>query len=549
MKVAMAQMNPTVGDVTGNLALVEKALRQCAPQKPDLVVFPELFLVGYPPRDLLERADFVQHCQEAVQRLQEISGAYQETGILVGTVTPTRRAAGNGLYNSALLIHQGSVLFRQHKSLLPTYDVFDESRYFDPAPEVETMPFRGQVLGISICEDAWNDPEFWPRRGYPVDPIEILARRKATVLINISASPFSVGKEQVRFRLIRSHARKHEMPFILVNQVGANDELIFDGRSLFIDARGEAVEVFPPFREHLAVIGTSAAGDPRQYVPQDDVESIHQALVLGIRDYARKCGFTKAALGLSGGIDSSLLCCLAAEALGPENVLGVAMPSRYSSQASLDDARHLAEELSVNFRVIPIDDLFTGYLETLKEDFHDTQPDVTEENIQARIRGNILMALSNKLGNLVLSPGNKSEMAVGYCTLYGDMSGGLSVLSDVPKTMVYQLARHINRDGNVIPEEILKKDPTAELKPDQKDRDTLPPYDVLDAILRLYVDEGRPVKDIVAQGFDPETVSWVIQAVNRNEYKRRQAAPGLKVTSKAFGMGRRMPIAAKYEHP
>jgi len=549
MKVAMAQMNPTVGDVTGNLALVEKALRQCAPQKPDLVVFPELFLVGYPPRDLLERADFVQHCQEAVQRLQEISGAYQETGILVGTVTPTRRAAGNGLYNSALLIHQGSVLFRQHKSLLPTYDVFDESRYFDPAPEVETMPFRGQVLGISICEDAWNDPEFWPRRGYPVDPIEILARRKATVLINISASPFSVGKEQVRFRLIRSHARKHEMPFILVNQVGANDELIFDGRSLFIDARGEAVEVFPPFREHLAVIGTSAAGDPRQYVPQDDVESIHQALVLGIRDYARKCGFTKAALGLSGGIDSSLVCCLAAEALGPENVLGVAMPSRYSSQASLDDARHLAEELSVNFRVIPIDDLFTGYLETLKEDFHDTQPDVTEENIQARIRGNILMALSNKLGNLVLSPGNKSEMAVGYCTLYGDMSGGLSVLSDVPKTMVYQLARHINRDGNVIPEEILKKDPTAELKPDQKDRDTLPPYDVLDAILRLYVDEGRPVKDIVAQGFDPETVSWVIQAVNRNEYKRRQAAPGLKVTSKAFGMGRRMPIAAKYEHP
>ncbi len=548
MKVAMAQMNPTVGDVTGNLALVEEALRQCAPQKPDLVVFPELFLVGYPPRDLLERADFVQHCQEAVQRLQEISGAYRDTGILVGTVTPTRRAAGNGLYNSALLIHQGSVLFRQHKSLLPTYDVFDESRYFDPAPEVETMPFRGQVLGISICEDAWNDPEFWPRRGYPVDPIETLARRKATVLINISASPFFVGKEEVRFRLIRSHARKHEMPFILVNQVGANDELIFDGRSLFMDARGEAVEVFPPFREHLAVIGTSAAGDPRQYVPQDRIESIHQALVLGIRDYARKCGFTRTALGLSGGIDSSLVCCLAAEALGPENVLGVAMPSRYSSPASLDDARHLAEKLSVNFRVIPIDDLFTGYLETLKEDFQDTQPDVTEENIQARIRGNILMALSNKFGHLILSPGNKSEMAVGYCTLYGDMSGGLSVLSDVPKTMVYQLARHINRDGNVIPEEILTKDPTAELKPNQKDRDTLPPYEVLDAILRLYVDQGRPVRDIVAQGFDPETVGWVVRAVNRNEYKRRQAAPGLKVTSKAFGMGRRMPIAAKYEH-
>jgi NAD+ synthase (glutamine-hydrolysing) len=546
MKVAMAQMNPTVGDVTGNLALVEEALRRCAPQRPDLVVFPELFLVGYPPRDLLERADFVQHCQEAVQRLQEISGNYPETGILVGTVTPTRRAAGNGLYNSALLIHRGSVLFRQHKSLLPTYDVFDESRYFDPAPEVETVPFRGEVLGISICEDAWNDPEFWPRRSYPLDPIEILARRKATVLINISASPFYAGKEEVRFRLIRSHARKHEMPFILVNQVGANDELIFDGRSLFVDARGEAVEVFPPFREHLSTIGTSTAGDPRQYVPQDRIESIYQALVLGIRDYARKCGFAKAALGLSGGIDSSLACCLATEALEPENVLGVAMPSRYSSQASLDDARQLAEKLSVDFRIISIDDIFASYLKALKEEFHDTQPDVTEENVQARIRGNVLMALSNKFGYLILSPGNKSEMAVGYCTLYGDMSGGLSVLSDVPKTMVYELARYINRDGIVIPEEILKKDPSAELRPDQKDQDTLPPYEVLDPILHLYVDEERPAKDIVAQGFAPETVQWVVRAVNRNEYKRRQAAPGLKVTSKAFGMGRRMPIAARY---
>ncbi len=549
MRVTMAQMNPTVGDVNGNLALVEDVLRRCAGQKPDLVVFPELFLVGYPPRDLLERADFVQHCQEAVQRLQEISGEYPETGILVGTVTPTRRAAGHGLYNSALLIHRGSVLFRQHKSLLPTYDVFDESRYFDPAPEVETMPFRGEVLGISICEDAWNDPEFWPRRSYPVDPIETLARRKATVLINISASPFSAGKEEVRYRLIRSHARKYEMPFLLVNQVGANDELIFDGRSLFVDAHGEAVEVFPGFGEHMETVSVSAAGDPRLYAPQDPIGSIHQALVLGIRDYARKCGFSKVALGLSGGIDSSLACCLASEALGPENVLGVAMPSRYSSQASLDDARRLAEKLSIDFQVISIDEIFTAYLETLKERFRDAKPDVSEENIQARIRGNILMALSNKFGYLVLSPGNKSEMAVGYCTLYGDMSGGLSVLSDVPKTMVYDLARHINREETVIPEEILKKDPSAELKPDQKDQDTLPPYEVLDGILRLYIDEECPVRDIIAQGFDAETVHWVVRAVNRNEYKRRQAAPGLKVTSKAFGMGRRMLIAARYEFP
>jgi NAD+ synthase (glutamine-hydrolysing) len=549
MKVAMAQMNPTVGDVTGNLALMEDTLRRCAPQKPDLVVFPELFLVGYPPRDLLNRADFVQHCQEAVLRLQEISGNYPETGILMGTVTPTRRAAGNGLYNSALLIYRGSVLFRQHKSLLPTYDVFDESRYFDPAPEVETSPFRGEVLGISICEDAWNDPEFWPRRSYPLDPVEILARRKATVLINISASPFYVGKEEVRFRLIRSHARKYEMPFILVNQVGANDELIFDGRSLFMDARGEVVETFPAFHEHLETIGTSAAGDPRQYIPQDRIESIYQALNLGIRDYARKCGFAKAALGLSGGIDSSLACCLAAEALGPENVLGVAMPSRYSSQASLEDARRLAEKLGIDFRTIPIDDIFSGYLQSLKDEFAGTHPDVTEENIQARIRGNILMALSNKFGYLVLSPGNKSEMAVGYCTLYGDMSGGLSVLSDVPKTMVYELAEYINREEAVIPEEIITKAPSAELRPNQKDQDTLPPYEVLDPILNLYVDQERPVKDIVAQGFDPQTVQWIVRAVNRNEYKRRQAAPGLKVTSKAFGMGRRMPIAARYEHP
>jgi NAD+ synthase (glutamine-hydrolysing) len=549
MKVTMAQMNPTVGDVNGNLALVEDVLRRCAKQKPDLVVFPELFLVGYPPRDLLDRADFVQHCQEAVQRLQEISGEYPETGILVGTVTPTRRAAGHGLYNSALLIHRGSILFRQHKSLLPTYDVFDESRYFDPAPEVETIPFRGQVLGISICEDAWNDPEFWPRRSYPLDPIEILARRKATVLINIAASPFISGKEQVRFRLIRSHSRKYEMPFVLVNQVGANDELIFDGRSLFLDAHGEAVEVFPSFQEHLATVLTSSAGDPRLYAPQGEIEAVHQALVLGIRDYARKCGFSRAALGMSGGIDSSLVCCLASEALGPENVLGVSMPSRYSSQASLDDARHLAEKLSVNFQIVPIDEIFATYLETLKEQFRDEKPDATEENFQARIRGNILMALSNKFGYLILSPGNKSEMAVGYCTLYGDMSGGLSVLSDVPKNMVYKLARHINREETIIPQEVLTKDPSAELKPDQKDQDTLPPYETLDAILRLYIDEECPAKDIIAQGFDPETVRWVVRAVNHNEYKRRQAAPGLKVTSKAFGMGRRMPIAAKYELP
>jgi NAD+ synthase (glutamine-hydrolysing) len=547
MKVTMAQMNPTVGDVAGNLARAEEALRESAADKPDLVVFPELFLMGYPPRDLLERASFVQANQAAVQRLQGISFDYPETGIIVGTVTPTRRAAGNGLYNSALLIHQGSVLFRQHKSLLPSYDVFDETRYFDPAPEVETMPFRGEVLGISICEDAWNDPEFWPRRSYPLDPIESLARRKATLMINISASPFHVGKEEVRFRLVRSHARKYELPFLFVNQVGANDELIFDGRSLLVDARGEAVEAFPSFHEFLQTVNTTTAGDPRQYEPHDRTESIYQALVLGIRDYTRKCGFSKVTLGLSGGIDSSLVCCLAREALGAENVLGVSMPSPYSSEASVKDAKQLAQNLGVEFRVIPITDIMDSYRTSLKEHLDGTKPDETEENIQARIRGNILMALSNKFDYLVLSPGNKSEMAVGYCTLYGDMSGGLSVLSDVPKTMVYHLAHHANREDRIIPKKILEKEPSAELKPHQKDQDTLPPYEILDPILQLYVDEGRSAKYIIAQGFNPETVRWVIQAVDRNEYKRRQAAPGLKVTSKAFGMGRRMPIAARYE--
>jgi len=547
MRVTMAQLNPTVGDVQGNLAKAAQALRDCAKDKPDLVVFPELFLVGYPPRDLLERSSFVHGSQEAVQSLQEISGKYKETGIVVGTITPTRRAAGNGLYNSALLIHRGSVLFRQHKSLLPSYDVFDETRYFDPAPEVESMPFRGEVLGISICEDAWNDPEFWPRRSYPLDPIESLARRKATLMINISASPFHVGKEDVRFRLVRSHSRKYETPFLFVNQVGANDELIFDGRSLLVDARGEAVEAFPPFREHLQTVNTTTAGGPSQYVAQDAVESIYQALVLGIADYTRKCGFAKVILGLSGGIDSSLVCCLAAEALGGENVLGISMPSPFSSKGSVEDARKLAKNLGVEFRVIPISDIYTVYLESLREHLQGKEFDITEENIQARIRGNLLMALSNKFGYLVLSPGNKSEVAVGYCTLYGDMSGGLSVLSDVPKTMVYLLARYVNRDAEAIPQEIIDKPPSAELKPDQLDQDTLPPYEVLDPILRLYVDENRSAREIAQQGFDPQVVNWVIHNVDRNEYKRRQAAPGLKVTSKAFGMGRRMPIAAKYE--
>ncbi len=546
MKVTMAQLNPTVGDVEGNVSRVESTLRHCAGDAPDLVVFPELFLLGYPPRDLLERGWFIEKSQEGIEKLERISRDYPQTGMLLGTATPTGVSSGKGLHNSALLIHRGQTLFKQHKSLLPTYDVFDESRYFDPAPEIQTVPFKGEVLGISICEDAWNDPDFWPRRSYPLDPIEVLAENKATLLVNISASPYHVGKEETRFRLIRSHARKHGLPFIFVNQMGANDELIFDGRSLFVDAHGEPVEALPAFQERIQTVHVGDAGAPGRYVPQDHVESVYQALVLGITDYTRKCGFSRVTLGLSGGIDSALVCCLAKEALGAENVLGVSMPSPYSSQGSIEDSRRLAENLGIQFDVISISDIYGTYLKSLKGKFEKKRSDVTEENIQARIRGNILMALSNKFGYLVLSTGNKSEVAVGYCTLYGDMSGGLGVLSDVPKTMVYQLANYVNRHEEVIPPEIVKKPPSAELRPDQRDQDTLPPYEILDPILHLYVDEDRSARQIIAQGFDPEVVRWVIGAVDRNEYKRRQAAPGLKVTSKAFGMGRRMPIAAKY---
>lgn len=547
MKVAVAQLNPVVGDIDGNLGKIVGTLARCKEDKPDLLIFPELFLVGYPPRDLLERAAFIDKVQRAVQEAVKISSEYPETGVLLGAPQPTGRDSGKGLYNSAILIYRGQILINQPKSLLPTYDVFDEARYFDPAPGIKTVPFKGEVLGISICEDAWNDPELWVKRTYAHDPIEVLVRKGATMLINISASPFQVGKEEVRYRVVKNHAQKYGLPFVYVNQVGGNDELIFDGRSLFVDKAGEPVEVFPTFREHVQVIDLTRSGTPGLYEPQDKISSVNEALVLGLGDYIRKCGFKKAVVGLSGGIDSAVVCCLAVAALGRENVLGISMPSPYSSKGSIEDSRQLAENLGIDFKVIPISGIYDSYLESLKEHFEGREMNETEENIQARIRGNILMAFSNKFGHLVLSTGNKSEQAVGYCTLYGDMSGGLSVISDVPKTMVYELARHINRDREVIPREIIEKPPSAELRPDQFDQDTLPPYEILDKILHYYLDEGYSTQDIIDLGLESETVKWVIRTVDRNEYKRRQAAPGLKVTTKAFGVGRRMPIAARYE--
>lgn len=555
MKVVLAQLNPIVGDVPGNVRRVQQALEQARGFRPDLVVFSELMLTGYPPRDLLARNWFVDRVEAGLSDVARISAQYPEVGIIIGAPVRSSRSTGKGLLNAAILLAGGKEQYRQAKSLLPTYDVFDETRYFDPADKVRLAKFGGEVLGISVCEDAWTWPtgaagaesaEMWEKAVYDHDPVTEMASAGATVLINISASPFSLGKEAVRKRLIAGHASRHGLPFVFVNQVGGNDELVFDGRSMAFDRQGRPQLALRSFQEELAVVETGAVGVDSNYVESDAIESIHGALVLGVRDYVRKCGFQKVVLGLSGGIDSAVVGCLAAAALGPKNVLGITMPSEYSSRGSVEDSRRLAENLGIEFREVGIAEAYDAYLSSLAREFAGQRPDTTEENLQARVRGNILMAISNKLGHLVLATGNKSELAVGYCTLYGDMSGGLCVLADVPKTTVYALAKHINRLRETIPLSTMRKPPSAELRPNQTDQDTLPPYDVLDAIIAGYVDEGLSADEIVAAGHVRKTVEWVIRAINRNEYKRRQAAPGLKVTSRAFGTGWRMPIAARY---
>ncbi|KQC03516.1 MAG: NAD synthetase [Methanoculleus sp. SDB] len=547
MKIAIAQQNPVVGDIRGNVAKIGNILQQCRGESPDLVVFPELFLSGYPPRDLLERHWFIGRVNRAVEEVLELSQHYPETGILFGAPRETHRDTGRGLYNAALLIQNGDLLFSQAKSLLPAYDVFDEERYFDPAPSQDVVRFRGHLLGISVCEDAWNDPHLWPRRFYPFDPQSVLAGRGATLFINISASPFSVGKENVRFEIFRNHAKKHSIPLCYVNQVGGNDELVFDGRSMCFNGNGDPVAVLQPFEEETVMVDIDHPPAPVSYRQLPETESLYRALVLGLRDYIRKCGFSRAIVGLSGGIDSAVVCCLAHAAVGAENVLGVTMPGPYSSPGSIADSRALARNLGIRLLEIPITPVYRSYESILSEHI-ETGEDVgiTRENLQARIRGNVLMALSNEFGHLVLSTGNKSELAVGYCTLYGDMSGGLAVISDVPKTMIYRLADYITRKTGAIPNAILTKAPSAELRPDQRDEDSLPPYQILDRILAAYVDEGQSPEEITGQGIEPATVEWVVGRVDSNEYKRRQAAPGLKVTPKAFGSGRRMPIAARY---
>lgn len=552
MKITLAQLNPVVGDITGNLKKIKNTLSTFDIES-DLVVFPELFLTGYPPRDLLEKSWFINKVQEAIREIKVISEEYRETGIIIGAPFPTNKKTGRGLYNSALFFYKGELILRQDKSLLPTYDVFDEARYFDMADEIKTVLFKGETLGISICEDMWNVKELWQQQRYSVNPIKRLAEKEATVMINISASPFNIGKDKTRFKIIKRHVLKCQMPFVFVNQIGGNDELIFDGTSMIVDKTGRTIDTLASFQEDVRTIdlkeerkSIGPESDKKIYKSLDKIESIYNALLLGIKDYMNKCGFEKAIIGLSGGIDSAVTCSLARDALGSKNVFAVTMPGPYSSKGSVEDSKILAKNLDIDIKVIPISGVYEAYLESLQEHFAETETGVAEENIQARIRGNIVMAFSNKFDYLVLTTGNKSELAVGYCTLYGDMSGGLGVISDVPKTMVYKLADYINKNHDIIPDNIIDKPPSAELKPDQKDEDTLPPYEVLDQVLHYYVDEGYSLEKIVNLNFEREMVKRVIRLVDRNEYKRRQAAPGLKVTTKAFGIGRRMPIAAKF---
>ncbi len=548
--IALLQINPTVGDFDGNARLIAEAVRTAASQGADLAVTPELALVGYLPRDLLLSEAFVQRAWDKLDRLaRELA---DQPPVLVGLPEPNPADEGRPLFNIAALIRGGEVTARFRKSLLPTYDVFDEDRYFEPyqgAQATQILCLQGRRLGISICEDVWNDRDFWRRRRYHRDPIEELVHAGADVIVNLSSSPFVAGKQRVREEMLGSLARRHRVPVAYVTQYGGNDDLIFDGQSCVLDARGMVVARGRAFEADVVVHDMSAAVPALAVGPEHESTEaeIWHALVLGTRDYARKCGFRRSLLGLSGGIDSALTAAIAAEALGPRNVLGVLMPSPYSSPGSVTDSLELARHLDLDTLTLPIADAMAAMERTLHEAFLGATPDVTEENVQARIRGNLLMALSNKRGALLLTTGNKSELAVGYCTLYGDMSGGLGVIADVPKTVVYRVARWLNatRGRSVIPEAILTKAPSAELRPNQTDQDSLPPYDVLDDILQRFIERHETADVIVRAGFEASTVHRVLDLVRKAEFKRKQAAPGLKVTDRAFGTGWRMPIAAK----
>ena len=543
MRIALAQTNSTVGDLAGNARTILDYARRAGQAGAQVVVFPELALTGYPPRDLLEKQSFLDRTEEHLKQLAADSSPLAIT-LICGTVTRD----GDHLFNSAAVIQGGDIKFRQNKMLLPTYDVFDEARYFQPADKQYPIELSSSKTALTICEDAWNDKQYWERRRYSRDPVEELAQSGVNILITINASPYNMDKRALRRQIFHATARHFRMPLVYVNQVGGNDQLVFDGSSFAMDANGSVIASARSFAEDLVLFDSDRmTGDKHEDLP-NECEAVYEALALGTRDYIRKCGFSRVLIGLSGGIDSSLVASIAVDAVGRENVTGIGMPGPYSSDHSISDARALARNLGIAFETVPISGVYEDFLKVLDPLFGECPRDVTEENLQSRLRGVTLMALSNKKGALVLTTGNKSELALGYCTLYGDMCGGLAVISDVPKVLVYELACVANRrHQSAIPENVFTKPPSAELRPDQKDTDSIPPYEVLDPILRAYIEQCQPAQKIAESlGVPIELVRDIINKVDRNEYKRQQAAPGLKVTTKAFGIGRRFPIAQKF---
>jgi len=543
LKIGLLQLNSTIGDFAANRQKLLAAYETACARGAEFVLAPELFLCGYPPRDLLLRADFVDANLTA---LDETARDVGKAPLCVGYVDQNSDRPGRALRNSAAVLQDGKIVWRTHKCLLPTYDVFDEDRYFEPAKSITPFEFNGHKLGITICEDIWNDQDFWPERLYRRDPVKELIAQGAEAIVNVSASPWHDGKERVRLEMLQRVAQDEGVPLAYANLIGANDELIFDGHSVVVNKRGEALALGKGFAEDVLV----ADWDVDSPVQKNDwpvrEQQLFAALSLGVRDYIGKCGFKSAIVGLSGGIDSALVAVLAADALGPDQVMGISMPARYSSPGSLSDAEILAKNLGIRYEVLPIETVFQSVEQQLAGVFAGTKPNEAEENIQSRLRGVTLMALSNKFGALVLSTGNKSEMAVGYCTLYGDMCGALAPLVDVFKMDVYRIARWVNHEREIIPAASLTKPPSAELRPEQRDEDSLPPYEILDQILDAYVVQNLSKSEIIAHGFDAAVVNEVINKITFNEYKRRQAAPGLRVSPHAFGIGRRIPIAQKF---
>ncbi len=548
MRIALGQINPTVGDLRANAAKMASFAEQAAQKHADVVVFPELALNGYPPRDLVEKKTFIDRTQDELHRLASET-AHLNLALICGYVgRAADGASGKTITNSAAVLQGGKIVFRQDKMLLPTYDVFDESRWFLPSEQTALCHIAGCPVALTICEDAWNDKQFWERRLYRRDPVEELTSQGARLLITINASPYHMEKRSLRREIFTATAHRHRIPLVYVNQVGGNDQLVFDGSSFAMDSGGHVTASARSFSEDLVIVDTETGAGERHDNLGDESEAVYEALVLGTRDYIRKCGFKRVIIGLSGGIDSSITAAIAVDAVGRENVIGVGMPGPYSSDHSVHDARSMAENLGIRFELVSINDQYCAFESALAPLFAGTPNDVTEENLQSRLRGVTLMALSNKWGALVLTTGNKSELAVGYCTLYGDMCGGLAVISDVPKTLVYRISRVANRrHNNAIPENVFVKPPSAELRPDQKDTDSLPEYDLLDRILKAYVEDVDPPAKIAKDlGVSLEIVRDIVNKVDRNEYKRQQAAPGLKVTTKAFGIGRRFPIAQRF---